>query len=384
MNTNITTITKGKGGWALLACLALGIVLVLGLRAPAAATTAGDPYPAAGKSGPIMALVKILEVGRPVAYQALTIVPIYRTDSPRPGDFVMLDEAVKDGWIEIGELDGGRVPQVRISNLSKRTIYIMGGEILTGARQDRILAADLLLAPGTRNLVAPVYCVEHGRWTAVSPNFTTKNNIGTYDLRAKAAGKGDAAQAEIWSSVAEQNARVGVASPTSAYQDAYEAEGNKRKIQAIEEKMSAIPRLMRDTVGVVIALGGRIVSADIFADPSLFQKQWPKILRSSALSAIGHQGPGKLDQAAAADFLKKLVDRDYQDKKGLDLGIEYSCLDDDVTVQALALDNAVIHLASFAQDGGRKKVIETESPEQRIRVIRDETSLYNQAVISIR
>jgi len=214
--------------------------------------------------------------------------------------------------------------------------------------------------------------VEHGRWTAVTPNFTTKNNIGTYDLRAKAAGKGDSAQAEIWSSVAEQNVRVGVASPTGAYQDAYEAEGNKRKIQAIEEKMSAIPRLMHDTVGVVIALGGRIVSADIFADPSLFQKQWPKILRSSALSAIGHQGMGKLDQTAAADFLKKLVDKDYQDKKGLDLGTEYSCLDDDVTVQALALDNAVIHLAAFAQESGRKKVIETETPDQRIHVIRDD------------
>jgi hypothetical protein len=361
MNTNTTTVTKGRGRRLLLGGLALGAALLLGLRAPHAA---GD------QGGPISALIKLLEVGRPVAHQALTIVPIYRTDTPRPGDFVMLDEAVKNGWIEIGELDGGRVPQVRISNLSKRTIYIMGGEILTGARQDRILASDLLLGPGTRNLVVPVYCVEHGRWTAVTPNFTTRNNIGTYDLRAKAAGKGETAQSEIWNSVAEQNARVGVASPTSAYQDAYEAEGNKRKIQAIEEKMSAIPRLMKDTVGVVIALGGRIVSADIFADAVLFQKQWPKILRSSALSAIGHQGTGKLDQASAATFLKALVDKNYQQKKSLDLGIEYSCLDDDVTVQALAFDGAVVHLAAFAQQGGLKKVIETEGPEQRIRVIR--------------
>jgi hypothetical protein len=344
-----------------LTCLALGAAFLIGVGASGVST---------GPGGPVNGLIKLLEVGRPVAYQALTIVPIYRTDAPRPADFVMLDEAVKNGWIEIGELDGGRVPQVRISNLSKRTIYIMGGEILTGARQDRILASDLLLAPGTRNLVVPVYCVEHGRWTAVSPNFTTKNNIGTYDLRAKAAGQGESAQADIWSSVAEQNTRVGVASPTSAYQDAYEAEGNKRKIQAIEEKMAAIPRLMKDTVGVVIALGGRIVSSDFFADPALFQKQWPKILRSSALSAIGHQGMGKLDQTAAADFLKGLADRTYQPKKGLDLGQEYSNLDDEATVQALVLDGAVIHLAAFAQEDGRKKVIETESPETRLRVIR--------------
>ena len=361
MNITKTQVTKGMGRRRFLACLVLGAALLIGGLAAGVS---------AGPGGAVNGLIKLLEVGRPAAYQALTIVPIYRTDSPRPGEFVMLDEAIKNGWIEIAELDGGRVPQVRISNLSKRTIYIMGGEILTGARQDRILASDLLLDPGTRNLVAPVFCVEHGRWTAVSPNFTTKNNIGTYDLRAKAAGKSESAQAEIWNNVADQNARVGAASPTGAYQDAYEAEGNKRKIQAIEEKMSAIPRLMKDTVGVVIALGGKIVSVDIFADPALFQKQWPKILRSSALSAIGHAGAGRLDQAAAADFLKTLADRTYVQKKGLDLGQEYSCLDDDVTVQALALDASVIHLAAFAQEDGRKKVIETESPEQRLRVIR--------------
>ncbi len=361
MNMNKTKVIKGMGRRRFMACLALGAALLIGFGAPGVS---------AGPGGPVNGLIKLLEVGRPTAYQALTIVPIYRTDSPRPADLVMLDEALKNGWIEIAELDGGRVPQVRISNLSKRTIYIMGGEILSGARQDRILASDLLLGPGTRNLVAPVFCVEHGRWTATTPQFTTKNNIGTYDLRAKAAAKGDAAQTDIWNSVAEQNARVGVASPTSAYQDAYEAEGNKRKIQAIEEKMSSIPRLMKDTVGVVIALGGRVVSADIFADPALFQKQWPKILRSSALSAIGRPASGRLDQSAAADFLKALADLTYQQKKGLDLGQEFSCLEDEVTVQALVLDEAVIHLAAFAQEGARKKVIETESPEQRLRVIR--------------
>jgi hypothetical protein len=361
MNNPSTKSTKGWGRRTLLACLALGAVLLGGLKTPGQA---------ADKNGPVAALIGLLEVGRPAAYQALTIVPIYRTDSPKPFDFVMLDEAVKNGGIEIGELDGGRVPQVRISNLSKRTIYIMGGEILTGARQDRILASDLLLSPGMRNIVAPVYCVEHGRWTAVSPTFTTRNNIGTYDLRAKAAGKGEAAQAEIWDRVAEQNARVGVASPTGAYQDAYEAEANKKKIQAIEEKMTAIPRLMKDTVGVVIALGGRIVSADVFADPALFQKQWPKILRSSALSALGHAGSGRLDQTGAADFLRNLTGKSYERRKSLDLGIEFSCQDDDVTVQALVLDEAVVHLAAFAQDGGRKKVIERDAPEQRLRVIR--------------
>lgn len=343
----------------LAALLALGAVLLPGRGASSA------PAPAAG---PVPALIRALEVGRPVAYQGLSIVPIYRVDKTRPRDLVPFDEAVKNGWIEVAELDGGRVPQVRISNLSKKTIYLMGGEILSGARQDRILASDLLLGPAARNLVVPVYCVEHGRWTAVSATFSTRNNLGTFDLRAVAAAKGGAAQAEIWDKVAEQNARVGVASPTGAYQDAYEAPANKKAIAEIEERMAAIPRLMDDTVGVVIGLGGRIVGADVFVDPALFRKQWPKILRSASLSAVGLKPKGELKPEAAAEFLKPLVDRDYQVRNGLDLGSEHSFSDAAVNVQALVLDGAVIHLAVFAQEGGKGV---KEDPEPRWRVIRD-------------
>lgn len=361
MNTKINGNTKGRIRRPFLAGLVLGMVLLPGR---------GISGPAGDAGGPVPALIKVLEVGRAVAVRGLSIVPIYRTDNPKAKDFAQLSEALKNGWIEIAELDGGRVPQVRISNLSKRTIYLMGGEILTGARQDRILASDLLLGPGTKNLVAPVFCVEHGRWTAVSPTFTTKNNIGTYDLRAKATAQGSAAQAEIWDRVAEQNVRVGVASPTGAYQDAYESPANKRTIGEIEEKMAAIPRLMKDTVGVVIGLGAEIVSADIFDDPGLFQKQWPKILRSAALSALGRQRQGALAQTAAADFLKAFVDKTYQMRKSLDLGMEHSSLDGAVNIQALVYENAVIHLAAFAQEGVGKDT--DGKTEERLRVIRYE------------
>ncbi len=343
----------------------LPLALVLGGVVIAAPEAAGD-------NGPISALIKVLEVGRPVAYRSLSIVPIYRFDRPKPKDFAGLGEAVKNGWIEITEIEGGRVPQVRISNLSSRILFLMGGEILTGAKQDRILAADILLAPGTKNLVAPVFCVEHGRWTAVTPAFTTKGNIGTFELRAKAMEKSGGAQSEIWDRVTEQNARVGAASPTGAYQDAYERPENKAKIEEIEKKMSAIPRLMTDTIGVVIGLAGKVVSVDIFADPEMFRVQWPKILRSSALSALTDRPDIALPQSAAADFLKDLAGKSYQAKKALDMGTEYSCLGATVTAQALVLDRDAIHLAAFAQDG--EKAVTGNGREQRLRVIRDENA----------
>ena len=188
MNTKHLRVAVGKAGrW-------VPLVLVLGLFA---GVLAGEKPGFSGgpdAGGPVPALIHSLEVGRPVAYRSLTIVPIYRVDRTKSRNFVFLEEAVKNGWIEIAEIEGGRVPQVKISNLSSRTIFLLGGEILTGAKQDRILASDVLLAPGTRNLVAPVYCVEHGRWTAMPSSFTTKGNLGTFELRAKALEKSGGAQ----------------------------------------------------------------------------------------------------------------------------------------------------------------------------------------------
>ena len=120
-------------------------------------------------------------------------------------------------------------------------IFLMGGEILTGCRQDRILAGDILLAPGTKDLLVPVYCVEQGRWTHVSQGFSSKKNLGTPALRARAQEKSPSAQSEIWGKIAEENSVMGVASATGAYQDAYDKEENRDRISRIEEKMADLP-----------------------------------------------------------------------------------------------------------------------------------------------
>lgn len=371
MNTTTTSVRGRKGG----GILSLVPVLLLGLAVGAPVSGKLLPPGGPGNARPVASFIQALEVGRPVAYRGLTIVPVYRFDRSKSRGFAFLDEAVKNGWIEITEIDGGRVPQVKISNLSTRTIFLLGGEILTGAKQDRILASDLLLGPGTKNLTVPVYCVEHGRWTAVTPAFTSKGNLGTFELRARAMEKSGGAQSEIWDSVASQNAKVGVVSPTGAYQDAYESPANKARIEEFEKQMAAIPRLMTDTIGVVIGLSGKVVGVDIFADPEMFRVQWPKILRSSALSALAGTSEAGLSQASAADFLKTLAGRSLQMKKALDLGMEHFSLEGAINLQALVLDRDVIHLAAFPQVKGTGA---GKEPEQRLRVIREEIDRFLQ------
>ncbi len=332
------------------------IVVLAAVAVTAAAGIQGTPVKA-DEALPVKSLIRNLELGKPLDHGGLTIIPVHMGRIQDRTSYVTLEDALQNGWLLISEVDGGRVPQVKISNLSKQTIFLMGGEILTGCRQDRILAQDILLAPGTKHLLAPVFCVEQGRWHQTSSGFTSKQNLGTPALRGTAQKQSAAAQSEIWERIASENRKMAVASVTEAYQDAYEKEDIRAAIQSIEKRMKAVPFLQNDTVGVMIGIGGELASVDIFANPNLFAKQWPKILKSSALSSFGGQKGVPLGREKAARFLRSFLDRRYRTQSGLDLGTEYTASDSDVNIQALAYKSGIIHLSGFPQEEDRIKVV---------------------------
>ena len=56
----------------------------------------------------------------------------------------------------------------------------------------------------------------------------------------------------------------------------------------IEQNYQSLIRQLRDrhAVGVVVAVNGRIIWADIFASTDLLEKYWPKLVRSYASEAV--------------------------------------------------------------------------------------------------
>ncbi len=315
-------------------------------------------------------LIETLEVGEPVYCDNLTIVPIYTSHVKDRSHYATLDEALDKRWLEITEVDGGRVPQVRLRNRSDKYIFVMGGEILTGCRQDRIVGRDLLIRPHSKNVVVPVYCVEQGRWTYESDEFYSKKYLGTYDLRAEGQKGSGGAQGRIWGHIRSMCDRIGAPSVTDRFQEAYESAPARRKLSDLEGRMQRVPRLYPDVVGVVVAVGDEITSVDIFANPYVFKQLWPKMLKSSALAAISRDGRGMVTQTMAVRFLRHLHDKRYRQKPAIDLGLELSVVDDEVNANALVWQDAVIHLAAFPEGDFKWGSGGDEDSERRIRVMR--------------
>lgn len=294
-----------------------------------------------------------LEAGQPVSYRNLTVVPVTigsARDREDLSSVLTLDQALELGALEIREKDGGDVPWVVVSNHSDRRIFVMGGEILSGCKQDRIVARDVLIAPRRKRLLLPVYCVESGRWHHVSGEFKSEKNLGTYTMRAAAQGSSGNNQMEVWDKVAESNRKMGVRSDTEAYQDAFRNEEVARLVSDVEQKLKDLPSMEKGTTGVIVAVGEQIIGVDVFATSELFRALWPKIIRACVAAISGYEKDATFSRSEAEQFLGALQWMRYGRKPGVDLGFEHSGELKDFLVNALVFDDAVCHLGAVGRE----------------------------------
>ncbi|MFQ5811346.1 MAG: ARPP-1 family domain-containing protein, partial [Armatimonadota bacterium] len=201
---------------------------------------------------------------------------------------------------EIGR--GGRVNEVEVQNRSRRPVFLMGGQMLFGSKQDRIFQRDALISPRSEWTRVPVYCVERDRWTPVSEHFSGKGRAVAPALRR--AAQESASQAEIWSGVARQRDELGVAKGgTETYGAIYEDAGIQSRLREYRDRLRPTPGW--GTCGVV-AVGRRgIICADIFGDRALFAKLWDSLLDSYVLDEGKHGRWPITEEGAVREFLRQ-------------------------------------------------------------------------------
>ena len=73
---------------------------------------------------PIISFLQIVKLARKQAYRNLTIFPLLASDGVDP-DYLTLEQALDQNLIKITELDNeGSVPELKLSNLGKKTVLI--------------------------------------------------------------------------------------------------------------------------------------------------------------------------------------------------------------------------------------------------------------------
>ncbi|HJQ67605.1 MAG TPA: DUF6569 family protein [Blastocatellia bacterium] len=284
-------------------------------------------------------------LGAPVTFQALTVYPVIADQPDSRDDYITLDEGLRSGRVIVSEIgangrtrrvgngrrvsDNAEVNRLMVTNNSGKTLVLIAGELIVGGKQDRIVGEDCVIASSKKPVTVNVYCVEHGRWSerssfgqsrassgsgggegsAAAPagtfNAPVAGGMAAPNVRAKA--QAEKSQEGVWSEVSKLEQKNGVSSSTGTLDRVYSDRRVSAKLsdyeRAIKNKVSG-----KNVVGAVVAIGGQVMSADVFVSPKLFQAYWPKLLKSYALEAVssGKDGSQTVDRVIAEAFLARV------------------------------------------------------------------------------
>jgi hypothetical protein len=272
-------------------------------------------------------------------------------------DCLVLDEAIHSSLVEIVEAgEGGHVPELLVENRSDRRVFMMDGEQLIGAKQNRILNTSIVV-DSHATVRIPVSCMEQGRWHSSSRTMDA-GEITNPGLRgAKAAQVSEnlvsrrsfaADQGAIWNSVHTMIEQHTVEAPTRDFDRVY------RHVRSdLDRYVDELP-YVTGALGVVAFIGDRLACADVFDSTDTCRKLWKKLISSYALDAMD-RGPKAVPspedcESAVRELLRSPRTARLSTFESPGLGTDVRIDGELSRGAALIVDNRVIHLALFRDE----------------------------------
>lgn len=298
-------------------------------------------------------LLETITISESVAAEGLQVFGL-GWEPGTPLEYRTLDEALADGGLEVTEIsEQGSVPTIKVINHSEARVFLMAGEQLIGAKQNRVLNASLLLDSRVE-MPLPVSCVEQGRWAHRSRRFESSGTSSHSSLRLMMSmhaheayrrhGTPTSNQGAVWSEVARLLNLHGTRSRSQALHDAYEKVGDRLK--QIRER---IP-VREHWQGAAFAFGGSIVGLDLFDQPATLAKLWPKLIGAYAIETPREKPRADVSREQVEDWVRSFSRSAVEAFPSPGLGTDVRLEGRRAIGAMLVVDERPLHLEVFADD----------------------------------
>jgi hypothetical protein len=195
---------------------------------------------------------------------------------------------IQTGGLVISEASGeGVVGKLVALNNTTSFLLLTDADILTGAKQNRIINKSILLAPMSKTIVE-VSCIERLRWQYKERNFKSPGTIADHDLRReKASAMGFktskpgeiqmGTQSAVWSHVSRKLKNTGYTNRTESYSDLI----GYRMLLADKYFPACDPE--KGCNGIAVLIDNNVAGIDIFGTEEVYIHYFSKI-RDSAFT----------------------------------------------------------------------------------------------------
>lgn len=255
----------------------------------------------------------------------------FSTSEKNTFEYISGPSAIARNFVEVREVGySGSVNNLELINTSDKYIFFLDGDILSGAKQNRVLNTSVFIAPNTK-LNIPVSCVEQGRWRSVSSKFRPTDYISPDTLRAKKlkavnknlrGGRGHFAdQGEVWKEVFDFLEHHKSNSPTMDFTKVYK--DKEKDFNKFVKQFQVNP----ESNGVAMFVDNTPLGIDIFNKTDIYQEYFPKRLRGIALEVFNLKDKENTMTEAEANYktlslFDELEKLKYTEHDGVGIGKE--------------------------------------------------------------
>ncbi len=287
-----------------------------------------------------------VKVGEGSVIAGLTVFSLTGARTPAP-PYLTGPEAFETGLMTVSELDPPEVPALAVTNRAEVPILLVEGEMLIGGDQNRTMNVTVLI-PNRRTTVVPVSCVEAGRWggrrtvsgsRSHAPGSLRAAKTASLEPRTADGTSRRSDQHRVWDEVERQSRSHDIESESLALDDVQQS--REAGIADQLDRLSAVP----GQIGVVCAVGDRVVGVDLFDKPSTLEWYLRGIVAGHVLDAGATES--RADPVVAIERFLSQVDGAIRDSgRGVGLGEEI-LLRGGVTGLGLTYERCLVHLAAF-------------------------------------
>jgi hypothetical protein len=307
----------------------------------------------------IFETLEAVEFGEPIKFENMEMVPLI-AEGDSDCKYEILDDVLKAGSVRITEVsEGGTVPELSFLNESDEPVFLMDGEELVGAKQNRVLNLSIMV-PAGETIVIPVSCVEAGRWSYSSGEFQSGSKAQYASARASKSRsvsnnmsmfqEARSDQEEVWAELSSKSARMEASSETSAMSEIYET--RQTELKQFAEHLKPV----ENQVGVIFLINGSVAGLDLFDKSETLAKLMPKLVESYALDAIDPRARAATGESSDAQkiveaFLEDVKQAPAEKSPSVGLGEDCRLSNGRVTGGGLVVDGLLIHLGVFPGTG---------------------------------
>ena len=269
-------------------------------------------------------------------------------------NFLTLEESISKSLVDIKEINSkGTIRYLKVSNKSNQKLLILGSEQIIGnaLKQNRVVNNTTLVPEQTTTLLS-VSCCEKNRWSpAVANNICTSESLyftkGRINNSVDIFDNNKTDQFKIWDDIAEKLDEFNTKSFTGTLEDTY----NKNKLYF--DEITKYFKINENDVGVVAAIGNRLVNVEIFSSNKLLKIYFPKIIKSLVFESykktsqnylLGLKDVYKLFRLI--EFSEKKLHKPHNDC----LGEEIRFNSDRVVGSCLNYKEKLLHFSGFLKD----------------------------------